>query len=217
MEEYYTVQQASKLLGISVSSFRKAVYAGKYPYGICKIGSTRRYWSKRDLGLLNEEMWKPVVSYEGLYEVSNIGRIRNIRGKLVKQSMTVSGYKRVTLRKNNIAKTKLAHRLVAEAFIPNPDNYNIVNHKDENKFNNNVENLEWCTQSYNSSYSSTYPTKTISSKYRVLKVSLDGKYITGMTIKQAARELNMSEPEFRKAFVSSKLINNYIWIKIHLS
>ena len=53
-------------------------------------------------------------------------------------------------------------------------------------------------------------------KYRVLKVSLDGKYVTGMTIKQAARELNMSEPEFRKAFVSSKLINNYIWIKIHL-
>ena len=162
-------------------------------------------------------MWKPVVSYKGLYEVSNIGRIRNIRGKLVKQSMTVSGYKRVTLRKNNIAKTKLAHRLVAEAFIPNPNNYNIVNHKDENKLNNNVENLEWCTQSYNSSYSSTYPTKTISSKYRVLKVSLDGKYVTGMTIKQAARELNMSEPEFRKAFVSSKLINNYIWIKIHLS
>mgnify|MGYP002541713982 CR=1 FL=1 len=68
------------------------------------------------------------------------------------QSVVVSGYKRVTLYKENKSKTKLVHRLVAEAFLPNPNNLMIVNHKDENKLNNVVTNLEWCTQSYNTTY-----------------------------------------------------------------
>lgn len=105
------------------------------------------------------EVWKPIKGYEGKYEVSNIGRVRTLhyyggnRTVVMKQSTRRDGYASVGLSRNNVVKTYLIHRLVAEAFIKNPDNLEMVNHKDENKSNNTVENLEWCTRSYNQVYS----------------------------------------------------------------
>ena len=99
------------------------------------------------------EEWKNVIGYEGLYEVSNKGNVRNVRrNTLLKLSKTNDGYIQVHLYKNGIRTGFKVHRLVAQAFIPNPDNLPEVNHKDEDKTNNNVTNLEWCTAKYNVNY-----------------------------------------------------------------
>jgi len=98
-----------------------------------------------------EEIWRPIKNFEGLYEVSNFGRVKR-EGRLKAQHKNNSGYFLVNLYKNNIQHTYLVHRLVAEAFIENPNNYQCVNHKDEDKENNNANNLEWCTRKYNINY-----------------------------------------------------------------
>lgn len=111
------------------------------------------------------EIWKPVVGYEGYYEVSNTGKVRSVdrividkkgrqyfrKGTELKQNID-RGYCRVSITKDGIKETLKVHRLVALAFIPNPDNLPQVNHKDENKQNNNVENLEWVTCKDNQNY-----------------------------------------------------------------
>lgn len=99
------------------------------------------------------ETWRDIEGYEGLYQVSSEGRVMNVRnGKLKIFYYGTGGYKRVMLWKNNKSKNYPVHRLVAKAFIPNPDNLPQVNHKDECKENNSVENLEWCSLDYNLSY-----------------------------------------------------------------
>ena len=106
-----------------------------------------------------EEIWKPVKDYENLYEVSNLGRVKSIgtyntckRG-ILNPMTNPDGYYHVVLYDNGRRKDVGIHRLVAIAFIPNPNGYKYVNHKDENVKNNCVENLEWCTNSYNLLYS----------------------------------------------------------------
>lgn len=107
---------------------------------------------------VESEVWKPVVGYEGLYEVSNIGRVRSInfhnsgKAKVMRPSLNTWGYLIVDLRKNNKRHSYTVHRLVAFAFIPNPDNLPEINHKNEIKYDNTVENLEWCTRKYNMNY-----------------------------------------------------------------
>lgn len=96
------------------------------------------------------EIWKDIVGYEGLYQVSNLGRIRN--SSIVLKQYTQFGYNYVGLWKDKKCKKFRVHRLVAQAFIPNPHNFPHINHKDENKTNNCVDNLEWCTPKYNNSY-----------------------------------------------------------------
>lgn len=94
-------------------------------------------------------IWKPLTRF-GMYEVSSIGLVRNIKtGRILRQCVNNCGYKTVLLISNGCGKRLLVHRLVATAFIKNPGNLPLVNHKDGNKLNNNVENLEWCTHSEN--------------------------------------------------------------------
>lgn len=116
--------------------------------------------------MFEKEIWKPISGYEGLYEVSSYGRVRSVsrivkcrgigmrklKGKMRPAQKRGNGYLFVSLCKNRKHKMHSIHRLVAEAFIPNPDNLPYVNHKDETKTNNNVDNLEWCTASYNATY-----------------------------------------------------------------
>ncbi|MBQ6232834.1 MAG: HNH endonuclease [Clostridia bacterium] len=103
------------------------------------------------------EHWKPIPLYEGLYEVSDYGNVRSLKrattsGKMLKGTLDKDGYIKVCLSKNNLKKTCPIHRLVANAFIPNPDNLPCINHLDENKQNNVVGNLEWCTVERNNNY-----------------------------------------------------------------
>ena len=101
------------------------------------------------------EDWKDIPGYEGLYVVSNNGRVMNVRsGRVLRGIVNNLGYIMVGLSKSGKVKMVSVHRLVAEAFIKNPDNLREVNHKDEDKSNNNVDNLEWCDRKYNVNYGS---------------------------------------------------------------
>lgn len=113
-----------------------------------------------------EEEWRPITGYEGLYEVSNYGNVRSVTRKVrcrgqgyraIKSrprqiQQRGNGYLFVSLCKNGKHKMFSVHRLVADAFIPNPNKFPQVNHRDEDKTNNHVENLEWCTSVYNAWY-----------------------------------------------------------------
>lgn len=108
------------------------------------------------------EEWRSIEGYEGLYEVSSYGRVRSLdryeinnlgykrllKGKILSPGIKKDGYFIVSLKNKNFR----VHRLVAQAFIPNPEGLPQVNHKDEDKSNNNVDNLEWCDSKYNNNY-----------------------------------------------------------------
>lgn len=99
------------------------------------------------------EEWRDIEGYEGLYQVSNLGRVKNVKtGKTLKGRDNGRGYLLVGLCKNGKCHNHRVHRLVACAFIPNPNNLPEVNHKDENTGNNRVDNLEWCDRKYNNLY-----------------------------------------------------------------
>lgn len=109
---------------------------------------------------MEKEIWKDVKNYEGLYQISNKGRVKSLgndrsrKEKILKLLTNKKGYLQVNLYINSKMKTFRVHRLVAETFIPNPNNYPEINHKDEDKTNNCVENIEYCTHEYNSNYGS---------------------------------------------------------------
>ena len=130
-----------------------------------------------------EEIWRPIEGYEGLYEVSSYGRVRSLdrydnrncfrKGKVLSPIKDKDGYIQVSLYYNRKMYKKYVHRIVAEAFLPNPDNLPEVNHKDEDKTNNNVTNLEWCDRKYNLSYGSRQE------RYR--NTMLENGYWTGLS------------------------------------
>ena len=98
-------------------------------------------------------MWKDIPSWEETYEINENGEVRNkITGNYIKGDINNGGYYRVCLYRKPRKQRYFRHRLVAELFIPNPNNYKEVNHKDEDKTNNSVDNLEWCSAKYNSNY-----------------------------------------------------------------
>lgn len=112
-----------------------------------------------------KEIWKDIKGYESLYQVSNLGRVKSLARKVIKknyvsfkkerilkQQTDRYGYKKVILQRNYQIKTFSIHRLVAEAFLENPYNLPQINHKDENKENNCVLNLEYCDSKYNNNY-----------------------------------------------------------------
>ena len=98
-----------------------------------------------------EEIWKDIKTFEGKYQVSNYGRVKNIQtNHILSQALRLNGYYQVTLwRKKYDGMTITVHRLVAETFVPNPNNLPQVNHIDHNTLNNCVSNLEWCSAKYN--------------------------------------------------------------------
>lgn len=155
----------------------------------------------------SDEKWKPIKDYSGRYEVSNKGRVRRNNGiyyTAMHYDISPLGYKRVNLSKDNDAKKHLVSRLVAEAFIENPNNYPIINHKDEQPWNNTVENLEWCTYQYNNAYNglnkkrfTTRSKNIFAKKYNigkpVVQLSLDGDFIKEwQNAEWAYRELGIS-------------------------
>ena len=135
--------------------------------------------------LTMDDLWRPVVGFEELYEVSSDGRVRKRNGEELHQRVDkkkYTNYRRVSLKGTNGTVNEFVHRIVAQAFLPQKEGCNIINHKDENGENNHVENLEWCNRSYNARYGSSLlkiksaATGRISEKRKpVLQFDADGK------------------------------------------
>lgn len=152
-----------------------------------------------------KEEWRAVPGYEGLYEVSNMGRVRSLdrdfidkagkrrmfKGKVLKAIIGWGGYYCLVLRKDGKKTTANIHRIVAIAFLDGYFDGAYVNHKDENKLNNNVGNLEWCTASYNSTYGTArkrLEEKAFRFKKPVDKYDINGNYIcTYESLSEASR------------------------------
>ena len=145
--------------------------------------------------MMVSETWIDVVDYEGYYKVSNKGNVYSVErkdsrgnkcgGKTLQPAYSGTGYLIVDLYKNGIGKNKLVHRLVAEAFIPNPESLPQVNHIDEVKDNNNVENLEWCTSEYNNNHGTR--NERVSKKIRAVNIKT-GEVLTFSSANEAMRK-----------------------------
>ena len=157
---------------------------------------------------MTKEVWKSIPGYEGLYQVSNFGRVkslsryarvhngvRKVGERIRKPILKATGYYDVLLYKDGRRKRFLVHQLVAKAFLENPNNYKQINHKDENPKNNHLSNLEWCSQSYNNNYGNH--NKKISAsvpKKPVLQIADDGHVIQRFnSIKDAAHHVGVLE------------------------
>lgn len=131
-----------------------------------------------------------IKGYEGKYAITSCGKVWSYkRKKFLKTDKNSKGYARVHLSKNNVGKNIAIHKLVAMAYIPNLDNLPQVNHKDENKENNSVNNLEWCTNKYNSNYGTRNERMARAKMKKVLCVELNRIFDSEL---QAAKELTMS-------------------------
>ena len=137
-----------------------------------------------------KEIWKDIQGYEGKYQVSNLGNVKSFwkdrNGKIMKSSANKRGYYQVYLYSDSKPRKRyFLHRLVSQAFIENPDNLPFVNHIDEDKSNNYVENLEWCTAEYNNNYGAHNERILKTKKLRncetapkeVLQFTKDGKFV----------------------------------------
>lgn len=123
-------------------------------------------------------MWKAIAGYENVYEINTLGEVRRIdSGNILKGYVNPDGYRRVGLTVNGHTKVFLMHRLIAIAFIPNPNNYPCVNHKDENKSNNSLYNLEWCDYRYDLNYGTRNNRASKSKKRPILQYSKTGEFI----------------------------------------
>lgn len=142
---------------------------------------------------MKKEIWKDIKGYEGLYQVSNLGRVRSLdrvvvdkngrklhySGKIMTQNKTVDGYPNISLGTYDNKKTITIHRLVAEAFIPNPLNLPQVNHKDEDITNNVWTNLEWCDNGYNVNYGTGNQRRRINTpkNKKIIQLTLNGDFV----------------------------------------
>lgn len=133
-----------------------------------------------------KEVWKDIQGFEGLYQISNLGRVKSLNyNKTGREQILVaspqhkdgSGYLSVALHNKGSQKSHYVHRLVAQAFIPNPQNLTEVNHRDEDKHNNVASNLEWCTKGYNLKYGTHNERSGRSRSKSVLQYTLDGQLI----------------------------------------
>lgn len=142
-----------------------------------------------------EEIWKQAPGF-ALYEVSNLGRLRNIEsGKVFIGTKRKLGYMATTLKDGDKWRTIKVHRLVALAFVPNPDNLRDVNHIDEDTYNNRADNLEWCTPSYNSRYGEARTKMSVNSgvKKKIEVLDEDGNIVTTYgSVKEACDAIGIS-------------------------
>jgi len=153
------------------------------------------------------EIWKDIEGYEGLYEVSNMGNVKSLEhfdslgrkhNSIIRKPQRLdSGYVIISLTKNSHHKAFLLHRLVAKHFLPNPYNLPVINHKDQNPSNNCVDNLEWCTQSYNLMYKNAAK-RAASKQYKpILQYTFNGELIKKWdSITEAAQYFNKSTSKF---------------------
>ena len=159
-----------------------------------------------------DEIWCDIEGYEGLYQISNKGRVKSLyKGseRILKPRDNGRGYLRVQLTKENTSKHIRVHRLVAIAFVSNPHNLPEVNHKDENKKNNCVENLEWCDRRYNVNYG----TRNERLSRKILQYSKSGEFIREWTgAHEVERILGISHQNITQCCKGKrKSAGSFIW------
>lgn len=166
------------------------------------MNTTKKY-------VVENELWIDIPGYKGLYQVSNLGRVKSLdrkvtqkhysgiiahhtyKGKLLIPHKQNTGYYFANLKKDGQTKKEYIHRLVAISFIDNPNNYTYINHIDGNKTNNNVNNLEWCTQSYNIKYAYDNGTKTPPNMKKVKQIKNGQAIKIYNSLTEAGRETNI--------------------------
>ena len=188
-----------------------------------------------------EEEWRDIKGYEGLYQVSNLGKVRSldryinarnkkkrmINGTLLRLRFNNSNYNIVSLYKDNVQDIRFVHRLVAETFIPNPEDKPQVNHIDGNKTNNCVNNLEWCTRSENNRHAWKTGLNKVSDNQRkaasqsakerfskkIVQYDLNGNFIKEWdSMSEAQRQLNIWHESIGKCCKGKiKTSGKYIW------
>ena len=180
---------------------------------------------------LENEEWKIIDGFDGMYLISNYGRLKSLKGKkerILKTFINCHGYEQISILHNK-QKHKLGiHRLVAMAFIDNSNNYPVVNHKDEVKTNNHVSNLEWCTVEYNNNYGTrnqrlselnkgannpNFGKHSLSPKRKVIQLTLDENYIkTWDGIREIERTLGVHHSHISDCCKGKrKSIGGYKW------
>lgn len=189
---------------------------------------------------MKNEVWKDIEGYEGLYQVSNLGNVKSLdtvinckgakgisyhlrKGRILKKAINTKGYYYVNLSKNSKVKNTSIHKIVAKTFINNPNNYICVNHKDGDKLNNCVENLEWCTYSHNNKEAykqglkkPTWKNKT--NKYHplskiVYQYDMEGNFIKEWdNASEIKRQLGYCSENIRSCCKGKrKKAHNFIW------
>lgn len=166
---------------------------------------------------MNKEIWKDIKDYEGLYQISSYGRVKSFYGKekILKPSIQHFEYKnknykreKIELVKNGIRKSLKIHRLVAQAFIPNPDNKTQVNHIDGNPLNNKVENLEWCTDKENKIHAYKYLRKKHYDEEKIIS-----QYYQNVAPSKICEDNNISKTVYRYILKKNNLAcqGNAFW------
>lgn len=162
------------------------------------------------------EEWKDIEDYEGLYQVSSEGRVKSLNyfrtgeERILKCVKNKEGYLKVGLSKNRKRKTYYIHRLVAQTFLPNPNNLPQVNHKDEDKTNNIVENIEYC----NSKYNANYGTRTERIQKPILQFTKSGEFVRRWeSITQVRKKLGVNKGNITSCLKGKyKTAGGYIWM-----
>lgn len=150
---------------------------------------------------MDNEIWKDVPGYAGLYQISDKGRVMSLCGfhnvdqRIMKLDKTRGGYYQISLHKNGKEERFKVHRLVAMAFIPNPDNLPQINHKNEIKTDNRVENLEWCTQKYNCNYGTRLERCAKGRGKKIICIETGIEY---WSCTEAARQMNLDHSHIAK-------------------
>lgn len=168
-----------------------------------------------------KEIWKNIQNYEGLYQISNLGRVKSFRKStkygcqnefILNPTIANNGYAQVTLYNNAKRQKFLVHRLVANAFIPNPDNLPQINHKDENRLNNCANNLEWCTAEYNNAYGTARIRGIDSRSKPIEQLTYDGKLIAVYRSARLASDiLGIKKTTLTMAINKHHQCNGYYW------
>lgn len=159
---------------------------------------------------MQEEIWKDIAGWEGYYQISNLGKVKSLERKqrfvsiagkecfykkreMMKKTVVNlgNGYRMVSFSRDSKAFTKYIHRLVAEAFIPNPDNLPWINHKDGDKLNNSIDNLEWCTPAHNIAHAISTGLQTQARGERASKSKLDSLQVLVIKSILASKEATM--------------------------
>lgn len=174
----------------------------------------------------NDEEWKWVSGYEGYYQVSNLGNVKSVdrnilysngikrkhKGKLLSPEIDKDGYERVDFRRNGSHDKQFVHRVVAKEFIPNLENYPVINHKNEIQDDNRVDNLEWCTIKYNHGYGNARMKNAKSVSKPVVGKCIDtGNEISFESLTQAGENGYTAKSVSKAAKGGGKPYRGYTW------